>query len=123
MSKAEPASWGVTLHSAQLNGITQRYADTASTDAVRSVHFTLLFHIRCSNRAPLPDRSQERALPVLLFMHGWPESWFSWRHQLKACAAAGFRGIAPDVRPFPSPLRLQTFQRLLDSLRALSACH
>lgn len=33
-------------------------------------------------------------------MHGWPESWFSWRHQLKACKAAGYRGIAPDMRGY-----------------------
>jgi pimeloyl-ACP methyl ester carboxylesterase len=48
----------------------------------------------------------ERALPVILFMHGWPETWFSWRHQLKAVAAGGrFRGIAPDM------VRLQALSR------------
>ena len=27
--------------------------------------------------------------PMVLFCHGWPESWYSWRHQMKAVADAG----------------------------------
>jgi len=38
--------------------------------------------------------------PVVLFAHGFPESWFSWRHQLKALAAAGYRAVAPDMRGY-----------------------
>ena len=38
--------------------------------------------------------------PVLLFAHGWPESWYSWRHQLTGLAAAGFRVLAPDMRGY-----------------------
>lgn len=37
--------------------------------------------------------------PVVL-VHGWPELAFSWRHQLPALAAAGYRAIAPDMRGF-----------------------
>ena len=37
--------------------------------------------------------------PVIL-CHGWPELWFSWRHQLRALADAGFRAIAPDMRGY-----------------------
>ena len=37
--------------------------------------------------------------PVVL-LHGWPELWYSWRHQLGALAAAGFRAIAPDMRGY-----------------------
>ena len=29
--------------------------------------------------------------PLLLFCHGWPESWYSWRRQMAALAAAGDR--------------------------------
>src|ERR1700680_4269999 len=36
--------------------------------------------------------------PVVVLCHGWPESWYSWRHQIPAVAAAGFRAIAPDQR-------------------------
>ena len=38
--------------------------------------------------------------PVVLFVHGFPESWYSWRHQLPAIAEAGFRAVAIDVRGY-----------------------
>ncbi len=38
--------------------------------------------------------------PLVLFCHGWPESWYSWRHQLKAVSDAGFRAVAPDMRGY-----------------------
>ena len=38
--------------------------------------------------------------PMVLMCHGWPEIWYSWRHQIIALAAAGFRAIAPDMRGF-----------------------
>src|ERR1700682_2081860 len=38
--------------------------------------------------------------PVVLLCHGWPESWYSWRHQLEALAAAGFHAVAPDMRGY-----------------------
>ncbi len=38
--------------------------------------------------------------PLVVFTHGWPESWYSWRHQIEAVAAAGFRAVAPDMRGY-----------------------
>ncbi len=38
--------------------------------------------------------------PLVLLCHGFPESWRSWRHQLAALAAAGFRAAAPDMRGY-----------------------
>lgn len=38
--------------------------------------------------------------PLLVLAHGWPESWYSWRHQILPLAAAGFRVVAPDMRGF-----------------------
>jgi pimeloyl-ACP methyl ester carboxylesterase len=38
--------------------------------------------------------------PLVLLVHGFPESWYSWRHQLPALAAAGFRAVAVDVRGY-----------------------
>ncbi len=38
--------------------------------------------------------------PLVLLCHGWPESWYSWRHQIEAVAAAGFRVAAPDMRGY-----------------------
>ncbi|GLT75099.1 hypothetical protein SLA2020_468490 [Shorea laevis] len=37
---------------------------------------------------------------VVLFLHGFPEIWYSWRHQMVAVADAGFRAIAPDYRGY-----------------------
>ena len=36
--------------------------------------------------------------PLVLLCHGFPELWYSWRHQLSALAAAGFHAVAPDMR-------------------------
>ena len=38
--------------------------------------------------------------PLVIFCHGWPESWYSYRHQLPAVAAAGFKAVAYDVRGY-----------------------
>ncbi|MFE6183899.1 alpha/beta fold hydrolase [Streptomyces sp. NPDC056465] len=38
--------------------------------------------------------------PLVLLLHGFPESWYSWRHQLPALAAAGYRAVAIDVRGY-----------------------
>jgi pimeloyl-ACP methyl ester carboxylesterase len=38
--------------------------------------------------------------PLVVLVHGWPESWYSWRHQIPALAQAGFRVAAPDIRGY-----------------------
>ncbi|MDP6567254.1 MAG: alpha/beta hydrolase [Alphaproteobacteria bacterium] len=38
--------------------------------------------------------------PLVVLIHGWPESWYSWRHQIAALAAAGYRVATPDVRGY-----------------------
>ena len=45
------------LHSGTVNGIHMEWADTATT-------------------------AEERELPAVLFLHGWPESWYSWRSEI-----------------------------------------
>lgn len=46
---------------------------------------------------------------AVVFLHGFPEIWYSWRHQMVAAAAAGYRAICPDLRgygfsdPHPHP--------------------
>ncbi|KAL5539974.1 hypothetical protein UlMin_043700 [Ulmus minor] len=47
--------------------------------------------------------------PVVLFLHGFPEIWYSWRHQMLYLSSRGYRAIAPDLRGYgdsdapPSP--------------------
>jgi len=38
--------------------------------------------------------------PLILMLHGFPESWYSWRHQIPALAKAGFHAVAPDMRGY-----------------------
>ena len=38
--------------------------------------------------------------PLILFAHGWPESWYNWRHQMTYFADAGYRVVAPDMRGY-----------------------
>ncbi|CAM5627457.1 alpha/beta fold hydrolase [Streptomyces canarius] len=38
--------------------------------------------------------------PLVLLLHGFPESWYAWRHQLPVLAAAGYRAVAIDVRGY-----------------------
>ena len=43
---------------------------------------------------------EQGAGPLVLLVHGFPEGWYSWRHQLPALAAAGYRAVAVDVRGY-----------------------
>ena len=38
--------------------------------------------------------------PLVLLLHGFPESWYSWRHQIAALADAGYHVVAPDQRGY-----------------------
>ncbi|SEK42668.1 alpha/beta fold hydrolase [Nonomuraea pusilla] len=54
--------------------------------------------------------------PLVLLVHGFPESWYSWRHQLPALAAQGFRAVAVDVRGYgrsSKPAAVEAY-RMLD---------
>ena len=62
--------------------------------------------------------------PLVLLCHGWPESWYSWRHQLQAVSAAGFRAVAPDMRGYggtqsPEPIDQYTLFHLVGDMAEL----
>jgi pimeloyl-ACP methyl ester carboxylesterase len=38
--------------------------------------------------------------PLVLMLHGFPESWYSWRHQFEPLARAGYKAVAPDMRGY-----------------------
>ena len=76
--------------------------------------------------------------PLLLFLHGFPEFWISWRRQINWFAKAGYRVIVPDqrgcgessrpagVRNYNLELLCQDMIQLLDHLdvtRAYLVCH
>ena len=43
---------------------------------------------------------EEGSGPLVLLVHGFPEAWYSWRRQIPALAAAGYRAVAIDVRGY-----------------------
>jgi pimeloyl-ACP methyl ester carboxylesterase len=49
--------------------------------------------------------------PLLVLCHGFPESWYSWRHQLPALAEAGFRAVAPDMRGYGQTERPEAIEQ------------
>lgn len=56
--------------------------------------------------------------PLVLFVHGFPESWYSWRWQMQALAEAGWRAVAMDVRGYggsSAPAAIESY-----SLKALA---
>ena len=71
--------------------------------------------------------------PLIVLCHGFPESWYSWRHQLRALAKAGFQVVAPDMRGYGQTDRPEEIEKytllhlvgdmvgLLDALGAESA--
>ena len=44
--------------------------------------------------------AEEGSGPLVVLLHGFPESWYSWRHQIPALAAAGYHVVAPDQRGY-----------------------
>lgn len=67
--------------------------------------------------------------PLVLLLHGFPESRYSWRAALPALAAAGYRAVAPDqrgyspgARPDPADLANYAFDRLIaDAIEIVAA--
>jgi pimeloyl-ACP methyl ester carboxylesterase len=61
---------------------------------------------------------------VCCALHGFPEFWYSWRHQIPALAAAGFRALAPDLRGYnlsskPPGVRSYRIEALLGDVLGL----
>jgi len=62
--------------------------------------------------------------PLVMLCHGFPESWYSWRHQLQALAEAGFHAVAPDMRGYgqtdrPEPIDQYTLLHLVGDVVGL----
>lgn len=74
-----PPSCTVDHRFAQVNGVTLHYVEA------------------CPAAAKNGDNTSGA---LCLLLHGFPEFWYSWRHQIPALAAAGFHTIAPDLRGY-----------------------
>jgi pimeloyl-ACP methyl ester carboxylesterase len=64
--------------------------------------------------------------PLVVLLHGFPEFWYSWRHQIPALAAAGYRVVAPDLRGYhlsdrPGPVSAYRGEALTGDVAGLIA--
>lgn len=65
--------------------------------------------------------------PVVLLIHGFPESWYSWRHQIPVLAEAGWRAVAMSVRGYgrsSAPIEVDAYgmlQHISDNLGVVEA--
>jgi pimeloyl-ACP methyl ester carboxylesterase len=64
--------------------------------------------------------------PLVLLCHGFPECWYSWRHQLHALAEAGYHAVAPDMRGYgdttaPAAVDAYTIMHLIGDMTGLVA--
>ena len=62
--------------------------------------------------------------PLVIMVHGFPESWYSWRHQIEPIARAGFTACAIDVRGYggsdkPQPVEAYAMERIVGDLVGL----
>ena len=67
----------------------------------------------------------DASCPLVLLLHGFPEGWLSFKHQIRPLAEAGFRVVAPDQRGYnltskAGPYDLDTLAH--DAIRLMDAC-
>lgn len=65
-----------------------------------------------------------KGAPLVVLLHGFPEFWYSWRHQLVALGEAGYRVVAPDLRGYgrsdkPSGIDAYQIEALADDIAGL----
>ncbi|MEP7210821.1 MAG: alpha/beta fold hydrolase, partial [Alphaproteobacteria bacterium] len=103
MSASKSASWSVVRRLAKgamlIVALALAACATQSTtqSPVEGVHFRMVktngVMLRVAEAGPKSGK-------LVVLVHGWPESWYSWRHQIPALAAAGYHVIAPDMRGY-----------------------
>src|ERR1700687_3968671 len=65
---------------------------------------------------------------LVILLHGFPEFWWSWRHQIPALAAAGYHVVAPDMRGYnlsdkPRKVSAYRMDRLVEDVAGLIRAH
>ena len=63
--------------------------------------------------------------PLVVLVHGFPESWYSWRHQMAPIAEAGFTACAIDVRGYggsdkPQPVEAYAMERMVEDVAGIA---
>jgi pimeloyl-ACP methyl ester carboxylesterase len=78
--------------------------------------------LHCAVAEPAP--SAARRAPLIVLLHGFPEYWGSWSHQLEGLARLGFRVVAPDLRGYnlsdqPQAVDAYRVERLAEDVAVL----
>src|SRR5271165_4466230 len=94
-------------------GITLSSAAAASTKAIANVYPgpASIGHRFVDANGLKVHIAEQGSGPLVLLCHGFPESWYSWRHQLQALALAGFHAVAPDMRGYADTGRPAEIER------------
>jgi epoxide hydrolase 4 len=90
------------------NGSSQTHAQTAPKLERRNDGFfhrvldvgEVSLHVAEARPASVGDGPVTDDVPLVVLLHGFPEFWRSWKHQLEALSAAGFWAVAPDMRGY-----------------------
>jgi pimeloyl-ACP methyl ester carboxylesterase len=75
-----------------------RDAAARSTQATPHAHDDAISHRQVETNGIRMHIAEAGEGPLVIMVHGFPELWYSWRHQLPALAAAGYHAVAPDMR-------------------------
>jgi pimeloyl-ACP methyl ester carboxylesterase len=83
-------------------GIALSSASDASTKAVHNIYPgpASIGHRIIDANGLRVHVAEQGSGPLVLLCHGFPESWYSWRTQIPALAAAGYHAVAPDMRGY-----------------------
>ncbi|MFC7044544.1 alpha/beta fold hydrolase [Halobacteriaceae archaeon GCM10025711] len=70
------------------------------------------------------DETDDSSRPLEILLHGFPQYWYAWRHQLEPLAAAGYHVVAPDLRGYnrsdrPASVEAYRMEHHLADLRGL----
>ena len=79
-------------------------------------------HVELSTGVTLHYVAQGQG-PLVVMLHGFPEYWYSWRHQIPPLADAGFRVVAPDLRGYttsskPEEVEAYYIEKVADDVAA-----
>ncbi|WP_042374183.1 alpha/beta fold hydrolase [Streptacidiphilus neutrinimicus] len=90
-------------------------------------HATNVTHRLVASSAGRIHLVEQGTGPLVLLVHGFPESWYSWRHQLPVLAEAGYRAVAVDVRGYgrssrpADPAAYRMLELVEDNVRVVHA--
>jgi pimeloyl-ACP methyl ester carboxylesterase len=81
-------------------GASPLLGQTAKAESAEAVDTTPLKHYDIVTNGISLHVTEQGEGPAVLFCHGFPDTSYTWRRQMKAIASAGYRAIAPDMRGY-----------------------